>query len=120
MQATTFAALGEPSRLEIVELLRRRPFSVGDIADTLGIRQPQVSKHLKVLRDAGVVDVKPVARRRIYHLSPAAFAQLGDWVASFEALWEQRLDSLEDVLTEMRAARQDTQQTTNDDEEGSP
>lgn len=118
MYATTLAALGEPSRLEIVELLRRRPFSVGDIADTLGIRQPQVSKHLKVLREAGVVDVEPVARRRIYYLAPAAFEELGDWVESFEVLWEQRLDSLEDVLVAMQAARKDAQPTT-DDEGGS-
>ena len=118
MHATTFAALGEPSRLEIVELLRRRPFSVGDIADTLGIRQPQVSKHLKVLREAGVVDVESVARRRFYHLVPAAFEELGDWVGSFQALWEERLDSLEDVLAAMQDAREDAQ-TTSDDEEGS-
>lgn len=117
MHATTFAALGEPSRLEIVELLRRRPFSVGDIADTLGIRQPQVSKHLKVLREAGLVDVEPVARRRIYHLAPATFEELGDWVGSFEALWEKRLDSLGDVLAAMQAVPDDA--PTTDDEEGS-
>ena len=118
MHATTFAALGEPSRLEIVELLRRRPFSVGGIADALGIRQPQVSKHLKVLREAGVVDVEPVARQRIYHLAPTAFEELSDWVESFEALWEQRLDSLEDVLAAMQVDRA-AAQTTTDDEEGS-
>ncbi len=118
MHATTFAALGEPSRLEIVELLRRRPFSVGDIVDTLGLRQPQVSKHLKVLREAGVVDVEPLARRRIYHLVPAAFEELGDWVESFEALWEERLDSLGDVLAAMQAAPEDARVTT-DHEEGS-
>jgi DNA-binding transcriptional ArsR family regulator len=117
MHATTFAALGEPTRLEIVELLRRRPFSVGEIADTLGIRQPQASKHLKVLREAGVVDVEPVARRRVYHLAPAAFEELGDWVETFVALWEERLDSLEEVLTAMQAARDDAK-TTIDDEEG--
>jgi DNA-binding transcriptional ArsR family regulator len=65
MDATTFAALGEPSRLKIVELLRVRPCAVGEIADRLGIRQPQVSKHLRVLSDAGLVDVEPVARQRI-------------------------------------------------------
>ena len=115
MHASTFAALGEPSRLEIVELLRCRPFSVGDIADTLGIRQPQVSKHLKVLREAGVVDVERLARRRIYHLAPAAFAELGDWVDSFEALWEQRLDSLEGVLAGMQTAQEEPRHTTTDD-----
>lgn len=115
MHATTFAALGEPSRLEIVELLRRRPFSVGDIADALGIRQPQVSKHLKVLREAGVVEVEPVARQRIYHLAPTTFEDIGDWVESFEALWEKRLDALDEVLAAMQAAGEDAQTDTEDD-----
>lgn len=118
MEATILAALGEPSRLEIVELLRNRPFSVGDIAELLGIRQPQVSKHLRVLREAGVVDVEPIARQRIYHLAPEAFAELGSWVESFDAIWKQRLDSLEDVLTAMQAARESTQ-TDTDQREGS-
>ena len=118
MQATTFAALGEPGRLEIVELMRRRPFSVGDIAQTLGMRQPQVSKHLKVLREAGIAVVEPVGRQRIYYLAPAAFEELGHWAESFQALWEDRLDSLEDVLTAMQAARTDIQ-TTPDKKEGS-
>ena len=98
MDAATFAALGEPSRLQIVELLRLRPFSVGGIAEKLGIRQPQVSKHLRVLREAGLVHVEAVARRRIYHLQEEPFEEIGDWVASFEALWEARLDSLETFL----------------------
>lgn len=119
MHATTFAALGEPSRLDIVELLRRRPFSVGDIADTLGIRQPQVSKHLKVLREAGVVEVEPVAGRRIYHLAPTVFEELGEWVGSFEALWEERLVNLEGVLARMQVARQGPQ-TSTDHQERSP
>lgn len=106
MNATTFAALGEPSRLEIVELLRRRPFAVGDIAEALGLRQPQVSKHLKVLREAGVVDVEAVARRRIYRLEPTAFEELADWTRSFEALWEQRLDALGDVLATVQDERE--------------
>lgn len=92
--ATTFAALGEPSRLRIVELLRGGERSVGDIADTLGIRQPQVSKHLRVLGAAGLVGVRPVARQRVYHLDAAPFEELGRWVGSFELLWEARLDSL--------------------------
>ncbi len=94
MDATTFAALGEPSRLQIVELLRVGPSSVGDIAERLGIRQPQTSKHLGVLRNAGIVDVEPVARRRIYHLRGEPFAEIGDWLDSFEELWEARLDAL--------------------------
>lgn len=94
MDATTFAALGEPSRLQIVELLRIGPSSVGDIAQRLGIRQPQTSKHLGALRDAGIVDVEPVARHRIYHLREEPFAEIGGWLDSFEEVWDARLDSL--------------------------
>lgn len=98
MNASTFAALSEPSRLQIVDLLRDRPFSVGDIAEALAIRQPQVSKHLTVLRGAGFVAVEPAARRRIYHLQAEPFAQISSWAGSFERLWDVRLDSLGDYL----------------------
>ena len=94
MDAPTFAALGEPSRLQIVELMRARPLSVGEIAERLDIRQPQVSKHLRVLREAMVVDAEPVARQRIHHLREEPFVQIGDWVSSFEGLWTARLDRL--------------------------
>lgn len=99
MDATTLAALGEPSRLQIVELLRLRPFSVNDISERLGIRQPQVSKHLRVLREAGVVEVERVGRRRVYHLREAPFEEIGDWIDSFDGQWEARLDSLESFLS---------------------
>lgn len=99
MQAQTLSALGEPSRLRIVELLRRGPSSVGEIAETLSIRQPQVSKHLRVLADSGIVTAEPVARQRIYHLEPEPFEEIGAWVDSFEQLWEARLDSLSGYLT---------------------
>jgi DNA-binding transcriptional ArsR family regulator len=98
MQATVFSALGEPNRVQIVELLRSSPFAVGDIAETLAIRQPQVSKHLKVLAEAGIVRVEPRARRRIYHLQAEPFDQIARWLDSFEHLWEVRLDSLGDYL----------------------
>lgn len=101
MDANTFAALGEPGRLQIVELLRERPFAVGDIAEELAIRQPQVSKHLRVLREAGIVAVEPVARRRIHHLRAEPFEEIGSWVGSFERLWEVRLDSLDTFLRSM-------------------
>jgi len=98
MNATTFAALGEPSRLQIVELLRLGPRSVGEIADDLGIRQPQASKHLGVLRRSEIVDVGPVGRRRIYHLRAEPFEELGAWLDTFERQWEARLDALGAVL----------------------
>jgi DNA-binding transcriptional ArsR family regulator len=94
VEANAFAALSEPSRLQIVDLLRERPYAVGEIAQALTIRQPQVSKHLQVLRGAGFVAVEPVARRRIYHLRAEPFTQISSWVDSFERLWDVRLDAL--------------------------
>lgn len=98
MQAAVFNALGEPNRLQIVELLRTSSFAVGEIAETLRIRQPQVSKHLKVLAGTGIVRVEPRARQRIYHLQAEPFDRIARWIDSFEHLWEVRLDSLGDYL----------------------
>lgn len=94
MRSATFAALGEPSRLQIVELLRAGPLPVGVIADELGIRQPQASKHLRVLRESGLVARDAVARQRIHRLESTPFGEIGRWAASFERLWDARLDSL--------------------------
>ncbi|WP_370326085.1 ArsR/SmtB family transcription factor [Euzebya sp.] len=104
MDATTFAALGEPTRLRIVELLRSGPSPVGQIAEQLGIRQPQASKHLGVLRDAGVLDVEPVARQRIHRLRDEPFIEIGAWLRTFEQQWEARLDTLGEVLRAMGQA----------------
>ena len=98
VHAMTFGALGEPNSLRIVELLREGPASVGEIVDALGLRQPQVSKHLKVLADVGLVAGEAVSRRRIYRLDAARFAEIADWVGSFERTWEARLDSLDHYL----------------------
>jgi DNA-binding transcriptional ArsR family regulator len=101
METAIFSALGESNRLQIVELLRSNPFAVGEIAEAMGIRQPQVSKHLKVLADSGIVSVEPRARQRIYHLQAEPFDQIVRWVDSFEHLWEVRLDSLAGYLQTM-------------------
>lgn len=98
MHATTFAALGEPSRLRIVELLRSGPFGVGEIARALSLRQPQVSKHLRVLAESGIVVGEAVSRRRIYRLELEPFEQIAGWLDSFDQLWESRLDSLGEYL----------------------
>lgn len=107
MHASTFGALGEPSRLQIVELLRSGPRSVNEIVEALGMRQPQVSKHLRVLSGAGVVAAEPLARRRIYHLESDRFEEIRDWVDSFEGVWETRLDSLGTYLNSINARGQD-------------
>lgn len=98
MNATTLTALAEPTRLKIVELLREQPRSVNELALLLQIRQPQVSKHLQALSQAGMVSVQPVAQQRIYSLRQEPFLQLEDWAHSFQQFWDQKLDSLEDHL----------------------
>jgi DNA-binding transcriptional ArsR family regulator len=98
MSATTLRALAEPHRLRIVELLRDGPASVGEITQRLGLRQPQVSKHLRVLSQAGVVEARPMAQRRLYQLQVAPFAELDTWITSFRPTWEDRLDTLEAYL----------------------
>jgi DNA-binding transcriptional ArsR family regulator len=97
----TFRALAEPNRLQIVELLLGGPRPVGDMVDQLGLRQPQVSKHLRVLSDAGLVDVRVDAQRRIYALRPAPLQELEVWLERYRRIWEgnfQRLDALLDGM----------------------
>jgi DNA-binding transcriptional ArsR family regulator len=97
----TLRALAEPSRFHIVELLRDGPRPVGHLVRRLRLRQPQVSKHLRVLSDAGLVDVRVDAQRRIYALRPAPLHELEVWLEKYRRHWEgnfQRLDSLLDEL----------------------
>ncbi|MFB5678177.1 ArsR/SmtB family transcription factor [Paenibacillus terreus] len=103
MDTTTFSALAEPNRLLIVELLRNGPLTVGQIADQVGIRQPQASKHLRVLLDARLVDVQVVANRRIYRLREEPFQELNEWLERYKALWNERFDNLELYLQELQA-----------------
>ncbi|GMK39785.1 hypothetical protein PCCS19_28400 [Paenibacillus sp. CCS19] len=97
------SALAEPNRMQIVELLRDGPLTVGEIADRLGLRQPQASKHLKVLSDSGVVEVKADANRRIYKLRSEPFTNLQTWVKSFRHVWEERFDNLDNYLQELQS-----------------
>jgi DNA-binding transcriptional ArsR family regulator len=97
----TLRALAEPSRFQIVELLRDGPRPVGEMVNQLGLRQPQVSKHLRVLAEAGLVDARVDAQRRIYALRPAPLQELEVWLEGCRRLWEesyQRLDALLDEL----------------------
>lgn len=94
----TFSALAEPHRREILDLLREGERPVGDLVDRLGLSQPSVSKHLRVLRDAGLVEVRPDGQRRLYRLQPAPLAELDEWLAPFRALWSRSLDRLDQHL----------------------
>jgi DNA-binding transcriptional ArsR family regulator len=79
--------LAEPRRLAIVELLREGERAVGELVDRLGVSQPAVSKHLRVLKDAGLVDVRADAQRRLYRIRPEPLAELDEWLAAYRKLW---------------------------------
>jgi DNA-binding transcriptional ArsR family regulator len=97
-----FQVLAEPRRVEILELLRDGERPVGDLVDALGVSQPAVSKHLRVLKEAGLVEVRPDAQRRLYRLRPEPLEELDGWLASYRQLWETRLDRLEAHLDRRR------------------
>jgi len=97
----TFAALAEPNRLRIVELLRAGPRAVNDIGERLALQQPQVSKHLRVLKEAGLVEVRPRAQHRLYELRAAPLRELDLWLDRYRSLWAQRFDALDELLTEL-------------------
>jgi DNA-binding transcriptional ArsR family regulator len=99
----TLKALAEPNRLHIVELLRDGPRPVGQMVQRLHLRQPQVSKHLRVLSDAGLVDARVDAQRRIYTLRTAPLQQLDVWLERYRQLWEQNFQGLDALLDEMKA-----------------
>ncbi|WP_239619215.1 ArsR/SmtB family transcription factor [Cohnella mopanensis] len=103
MEMTTLSALSEPNRMNIVELLRDGPLTVGEIAERLDLRQPQASKHLKVLSENRIVEVQAEANRRIYKLRPEPFQALDTWVRSFQRVMEERFDNLDDYLRELQS-----------------
>lgn len=90
----TFSVIAEPSRREILDLLRDGERPVGDLVDRLGLSQPAVSKHLRVLREAGLVEVRADGQRRLYRLQPGPLVELDEWLAPYRALWGRSLDRL--------------------------
>ena len=99
--ATTFEVLAEPRRRQILDLLRDGERPVGELVDELYLSQPAVSKHLKVLRDAGLVEVRQDAQRRWYRLRPAPLVEIDSWLEPYRHLWRDRLDALEADLDQM-------------------
>lgn len=95
MSTATFAVVAEPTRRRILDLLRERARSVGELVDQLGLSQPGVSKHLRVLREAGLVAVRRDAQRRWYELRPEPLEEIDDWLEPYRQLWSDRLDALE-------------------------
>jgi DNA-binding transcriptional ArsR family regulator len=97
---TAFAVLAEPTRRRILDLLREQPRPVGEIVDALPLSQPGVSKHLRVLREAGLVEARPEAQRRVYAVRAEPLAEVDAWLAPYRTLWADRLDALERHLEE--------------------
>ncbi len=107
----TFRALAEPGRLQIVELLLNGPLSVGGVVDRLGMRQPQASKHLRMLNEAGLVEVRPNAQQRIYSLRAQPLQELDLWLERYRGLWEEQFERLDQVLEEIQAQQKPRKRT---------
>ena len=97
-----FVAIAEPQRRKIIELLASRGRSVNDIAQALGLGQPQTSKHLKVLKDAGLVEVQVAGQQRIYSLVGRPLEAIQAWTAQVTATWHDRFDQLDALLAELK------------------
>ncbi len=95
-----FEVLAEPHRRSILDLLREGERSAGEIEDALGLTQPGTSKHLRVLREAGLVSVRKDAQRRVYRLEPQGLADVIDWAEPYRRFWRERLEALGHHLIE--------------------
>lgn len=103
---TIFDALADPTRRRILDLLRERPRLVGELTELLNISQPGVSKQLRVLREAGLVNVRQDAQRRWYELRPEPLFEVDAWLNPYRHLWEERFDRLDNLLAEMQEKEQ--------------
>ena len=97
-----FDVITDASRRRILDLLRERERSVNELVGELGMSQPAVSKHLRVLREVGLVDVRDQGRQRMYRLNGEPLKPIHDWVKNYEQLWNERFDVLDDVLDELK------------------
>ena len=101
-------ALADPSRRSIVARLARGPVTAGELAAMFPIARPGVSRHLRVLREAGLVEVRAEAQRRVYSLRPDPLAEIDTWLGPYRALWEQRLDALHTEIARGKRERRST------------
>jgi DNA-binding transcriptional ArsR family regulator len=102
MTAAAFASLADPSRRRILDLLLERPRSVGELVDALGLSQPGVSRHLRVLREARLVSVRADAQRRIYEVSPEPLTEVDAWLEPYRRMFAEHLDALERHLDDTK------------------
>ena len=102
-----FNAVAEPRRRQILEALTAGERSVNELVEALGLAQPQVSKHLRVLREVGAVEVREEGRQRLYRLNGVALKPIHDWVTGFARTWDERYDALDVVLSELQEEQDD-------------
>ena len=100
--ADAFNAVAEPRRREILDLLADGERPVNDLVDLWGVAQPQVSKHLRVLREVGLVEVRDLGRQRMYRLNGKPLKPIHDWVKNYERAWNERFDALDELLDELK------------------
>lgn len=100
--ADAFNAVAEPRRREILDLLAKGEQPVNDLVASLGVAQPLVSKHLRVLREVGLVEVRDQGRQRMYRLNSEPLKSIHDWVKNYEQSWNERYDALDNLLDELK------------------
>jgi DNA-binding transcriptional ArsR family regulator len=111
---TTFEALVDPTRRRILDHLRQRPHHVGELVDLLKISQPGISKHLRVLREAGLVEVRQDAQRRWYVLRSEPLAEVDAWLAPYRHAMEERYERLDDLLETLQQEEKNDEQNESD------
>jgi DNA-binding transcriptional ArsR family regulator len=104
--ADAFNAVAEPRRRQILDALATRERPVNELVRLLGVAQPQVSKHLRVLREVGAVEVREEGRQRLYRLNGRALKPIHDWVSGFERSWTERFDQLDVVLEDLKGRQE--------------
>jgi DNA-binding transcriptional ArsR family regulator len=114
-QLDSFQPLADPTRRLIVEALRKGERPVNDIVEQAGIHQSGVSRHLRILHEAGFVSMRPEGQRRLYSLLPEPFRELDKWLARYRSLWEARLDRFGEALDDRRGKRRSTRKEQRDD-----
>jgi DNA-binding transcriptional ArsR family regulator len=107
-----FNAVAEPRRREILDVLAMGERPVNDLVEAIGLAQPQVSKHLRVLREVGVVEAREDGRRRLYRLNAGALRPIHEWVKGYEQLWSDRFDQLDVVLEELKQQEEPDERTS--------
>jgi len=108
MEAAVLRALGDESRLVMLEALRKGPATAGELAALLPIARPGVSRHLRVLREASLVEVRQDAQRRVYSLRPQPLADVDEWLGEYRSLWEHQLDALHTEVARGKRERRNT------------